>query len=649
MIQTGTILNRRYEIVRLIAEGGMGAVYEGRDLKFGGGPVAIKRCLMTGEAMQRAFVREAELLANLSHPGVAKARDLFAEPDGQYLVMEFIPGSDLEQILSDRGAAVSTEVALKWMDQALDALSYMHSRRPPVIHRDIKPSNLKLTPSGHVILIDFGLAKGNGTTSLAGYSANYAPLEQFQGEGTDARSDLYALGATLYRLLTGRAPESALERVKQIAKHQRDPLLSVNIINPLVPEAVAQVVWDAMALELEDRLQSANEMRRRLREADKAVASSYQWAYTPTECDQAFEKISKPRRVIADGRSTVPFTERLSQATPSPHGSVAIRSTPVSQVAVETSKISLKAVVTAPASQVVVETGKTGPKAVVTAPASQVAVETGKKAPKYAIGKYILASGCLVTLLFLVVAGNSYRNWRFERARVEQQETERHTELSRQEELLNVAVQQRVEQPQQTEPQNSANQEGLSQKQAEDQESMETARRRREVATREAERQRQAATAREADRLRQEIVARELEKQKQDAAARELEKQKQEAATRELEKQKAAWEAERLKQQAAAREAEKQKQEAATRELEKQKAAWEADRLKAAREAEKQRAAWEADRLKAAREAEKQRQEAAARAAEFEKQKEKSEAAARKANKEAKEVKKQKKREEEKK
>jgi serine/threonine protein kinase len=587
MVQTGTVLNGRYEVVRLIAEGGMGAVYEGRDLKFGGGPVAIKRCLMTGEAMQRAFVREAKLLANLSHPGVAKARDLFARTDGQYLVMEFIPGSDLEQILSDRGAPVSTKVALEWMDQTLDALSYMHGLRPPIIHRDIKPSNLKLTPSGHVILIDFGLAKGTGTTSLAGYSANYAPLEQLQNEGTDARSDLYALGATLYRLLTGRAPESALDRVKQIAKYRRDPLLRVNIINTLVPETVAQVVWDAMAIEPEDRLQSANEMRTRLREAGDSLASSYQWAYAPTEGDHVFGKSSKTQSFIADGRSTVPFTERLPRPTPSPNGSVAAISAP-----------------------------------------SNIDVETGKTGPKYPVGKYISASCCLVALLFLGVAGNSYRNWRVERARVEQEEAERRVELSRKQELLNVAEQQRVEQPQQTEPQNSVNQEALNQKQAEDKAWMETARRRREAKAREAERQRQAAAAREAERLRQAAATREADRLRQEIVAREAERQKQEAATRELEKQK---------------------QEATTRELEKQKAAWEAERQQAAREAEKQRANWEADRQKAAREAERQRQEAAVRAAEFAKQKEKADAAARKMEKEAREAKKQKKREEEKK
>ena len=315
MIQTGTVLNGRYEIVRLIAEGGMGAVYEGRDQKFGGGPVAIKRCLMTGESMQRAFTREAELLANLSHPGVAKARDLFAEADGQYLVMEFIPGRDLEQVLEERGGPISTEIALEWMDQVLDALSYMHGRRPPVIHRDIKPSNLKLTPSGHLMLIDFGLAKGNGTTSLAGYSVNFAPLEQLQGEGTDPRSDLYALGATMYRLLTGRAPESSLDRVKLIAKHHCDPLVSAHLVNPQVPESVAEVIRDAMALDLEDRLGSANEMRERLRQAGGDLALNYSMASAPTLCDLQTERLSRPGSAFAHGRATSPASEKFPSAS----------------------------------------------------------------------------------------------------------------------------------------------------------------------------------------------------------------------------------------------------------------------------------------------------------------------------------------------
>lgn len=628
MVETGKILNGRYEIVRLIAEGGMGAVYEGRDLKFGGGPVALKRCLMTGEAMQRAFVREAELLANLSHPGVAKARDLFAEPDGQYLVMELIPGNDLEQMLSDLGGPVPTEVALEWVDQALDALCYMHKRQPPVIHRDIKPSNLKLTPSGHIMLIDFGLAKGNGTTSLAGYSANFAPLEQLQGDGTDARSDLYALGATLYRLLTGRAPESALDRVKQIAKYQRDPLLSVHTINSHVPMVVADVIRDAMALEPEDRLQSADEMRRRLREAGDSMSPSFQWAHATTEYDQLVEKNSRGRSVANTGKSTIPFTERLGQATSRAN------STP--------------GVVTA--SQLAARTNKTAPSyagatpSIPPSPASQIAVEASHNRPKSANGKYILASGCLVTLLFLGVGGASYKNWRAGQAQVQQSAIAQAKDAPQQEDSLKVAVQQLVEQPAQAETQDAANQEDLKQKQAEDQASLETARRRREAAMREAERQKQIASAREAERLKQEAAIRETERLRQEAAAaREAERLRQEAAARETEK---------LRQEAAAaREAERQRHEAAARELEKQKSAWEAERLKAAREAEKQKAAWEAERLKVARDAERQRKESAAREADAAKQKEKADAASRKSEKEAKdfkEEKKQKKRDEEK-
>src|SRR5262245_15026447 len=322
MLQTGTILNQRYEIVRLIAEGGMGAVYEGRDLKFSGSPVAIKRCLLSGEATHRAFTREAELLANLSHPGVPKVRDLFAEAEVRYLVMEYIPGRDLEEILNDRGAAIPTEDALGWMDQALDALSHMHSQRPPVIHRDIKPSNLKLTPSGHVMLIDFGLAKGNGKSSLVGYSANYAPLEQLQGDGTDAQSDLYSLGATMYRLLTGQEPASALERVKQMAKDHRDPLLRVNAINNRAPAAVAQVIWEAMALEREDRLRSADEMRRRLREAGKSLASNFQQAYTPTEAFQGADNNSSVYKVNTTATSAARSSAEAPQKSSAVSGHV---------------------------------------------------------------------------------------------------------------------------------------------------------------------------------------------------------------------------------------------------------------------------------------------------------------------------------------
>lgn len=625
MVQTGTVLNGRYEIVRLIAEGGMGAVYEGRDLKFGGGPVAIKRCLMTGEAMQRAFTREAELLANLSHPGVAKARDLFAEPDGQYLVMEYIPGSDLEQILNERGRPIALENALEWADQVLDALSYMHGRRPPVIHRDIKPSNLKLTPSGHIMLIDFGLAKGNGTTSLAGYSVNYAPLEQLQGEGTDPRSDLYALGATLYRLLTGRAPESALDRVKLLAKAHRDPLVSAHLINPLIPESVAQIIQHAMAIEIEDRLPSAIEMRDRLRQAGGFLALNYQSASAPTQYDQFTEKLPNMGSVLASGRSTIRFDGNVLSTTPSLNRSVP----PVSVVSGASS------------SQPVVEASQPVRSTVVNTVHEQAVAASSPAARGRSVGKYVVATCCLVSLLFLGVAANGYRNWRNAKTIEQQPQAE---QLAATLQPAQIPVQASPS----PEPQHLVSQPQNEQKAVDDSAALEIARRK---ALREAELQRQEAI-REANRMKQEAAMREAERLKQEAAMREAERQKHELAARELDKQKAAWEAEKLRQQLMAREAERQKQDAAAREHEKQKAAWEAERQKAARESEKQLAALEAERLKAAREAEKQRQESAARAAAYAKQQEKATAAAKKAEKEAKEAKeakKQKKDEEEKK
>ena len=271
-----TILQGRYRIIRQLGRGGMGAVYEAMDERLSR-TVALKETLAESLELKRAFEREARLLANLRHPVLPKVIDHFTEDDGQFLVMEFIPGSDLGELLSRRAQPFSPAEVLRWADDLLDALDYLHTHEPPVIHRDIKPSNLKLTAQGKIVLLDFGLAKGfagqmtrtNSGLSVVGYTLNYAALEQIQGERTSPRSDLYSLAATLYQFLTGRAPEDALKRAADMFDDKEDPLPPVNQVNAEVPEGFANVLMQALSLKPSLRPASAAEMRAAI--SDKAV------------------------------------------------------------------------------------------------------------------------------------------------------------------------------------------------------------------------------------------------------------------------------------------------------------------------------------------------------------------------------------------
>lgn len=268
MSATADLLQQRYELVRLIAQGGMGAVYQGRDWRLGGSLVALKQSRFVDEQMRAVFEREANLLARLSHPCLPKVRDLFTSEYGQYIVMEFIPGHDLEEALQQHQQPIQPSTVLAWADQILDALEYLHSSQPPVIHRDIKPNNLKLTPQGHLMLLDFGLSKGETASfSVHGYTSAYAPIEQIRNSGTDARSDIYSLGATLFRLLTNRLPENAITRLEAIALGQPDPQRLAHELNPNVPLLVSHVLNRAMQLNRDARFHNAREMRLSLRMA----------------------------------------------------------------------------------------------------------------------------------------------------------------------------------------------------------------------------------------------------------------------------------------------------------------------------------------------------------------------------------------------
>jgi serine/threonine protein kinase len=277
MLEPDALLQNRYKIIRPIGKGGMGAVYLAIDQRLGH-TIALKESFFAEDYMRKAFEREARLLAGLRHTALPRVSDHFTEGEGQFLVMEFIPGDDMAELLARRGQAFSTAEVLGWADQLLDALDYLHTQEPPIIHRDIKPQNLKLTGRNQIILLDFGLAKGaaagmtrvSSMGSVFGYTATYASLEQIQGAGTDPRSDLYSLGATLYHLLTNAAPVDAVTRATASVNGDPDPLCPAHELNRALTPQISAVLAKALALKRNDRPASAEELRRMLREAGQA-------------------------------------------------------------------------------------------------------------------------------------------------------------------------------------------------------------------------------------------------------------------------------------------------------------------------------------------------------------------------------------------
>lgn len=275
MIEHNAVLVNRYRIERKLGQGGMGAVYLAVDERLNN-HVALKEAIFDRERqdLRRAFRREAQILNKLKHTALPKVIDYFEYGAAECLVMEYVSGEDLAEVLQRNGRPFPVHQVLGWADEILDALAYLHSSYPPVIHRDIKPHNLKLTLEGDIVLLDFGLAKRSRmsqstatTVSLLGGTPHYASLEQLNGQGSDARSDLYSLAATLYTLLTYKLPIDACVRGVALVNNQPDPLPPVHSVNPAVPEAVSAVIHAAMALRRDSRPESAASMQRALHDA----------------------------------------------------------------------------------------------------------------------------------------------------------------------------------------------------------------------------------------------------------------------------------------------------------------------------------------------------------------------------------------------
>jgi eukaryotic-like serine/threonine-protein kinase len=257
--EVGDVLNNRYCIEKIIAQGGMGAIYLALDESLNV-KVAVKENLFPSEESTRQFRREATILAGLRHPNLPRVTDHFIIHDqGQYLVMDYIEGEDLKERL-DKLGQLSEKEAITIGAKVCDALSYLHTRQPAIIHRDIKPGNIKITPEGEVYLVDFGLAKQTQpgqvtTTGAQALTPGYAPPEQY-GQGTDPRSDIYSLAATLYTALCKSIPEEGMARLMGNAT-----LTPIHYHNPEISDSTSEAIEKALSIKREDRFQDAGEFK----------------------------------------------------------------------------------------------------------------------------------------------------------------------------------------------------------------------------------------------------------------------------------------------------------------------------------------------------------------------------------------------------
>lgn len=279
----GRRLRKRYIIQKKIARGGMGRVYLAKDTDERDN-VAIKYIPYSTVAPKNRPLFEASVLMPLDHPNLPKVRDVFRDHKGHYLVMDYISGDTLTDLVKKNGP-LSAERAARYVMSVLDVLTYLHAQEKPIIHRDIKPSNLKLNRNRKLMLVDFGIAKKFHPDEKTRFEVRnartrgYAPPEQFQIDqtdgyskrGTDPRSDLFALGGVLHYLLTGKTPPP-VENHLPTRQYHVDPRSE----NPAVPDPLAQVVITATRMNKEYRYNSAQEMQHALKQALLLSTGSYQ-------------------------------------------------------------------------------------------------------------------------------------------------------------------------------------------------------------------------------------------------------------------------------------------------------------------------------------------------------------------------------------
>ena len=291
MLSKGQKINDRYEIIKTIGEGGMANVYLADD-KILERKVAIKVLrgdLSSDEKFIRRFKREALSVSNLSHPNIVEVYDVGEEDGNYYIVMEYIEGKTLKQLLQKRGALTLTEV-IDIMSQLTDGLSHAHEAY--IIHRDIKPQNIMIEDNGLIKITDFGIAMALNSTQLTQTnsvmgSVHYLPPEQAQGKGSTIKSDIYSLGILMYELLTGSVPYKGDTAVEIALKHMKEKLPSIRKQNPTIPQSVENIVIKATAKNPKNRYDSVRDMYNDIKECmDKTNEKRISFDYPENDLEE---------------------------------------------------------------------------------------------------------------------------------------------------------------------------------------------------------------------------------------------------------------------------------------------------------------------------------------------------------------------------
>lgn len=308
-LSVGTVVNARFQILRIVGQGGLGTVYQVRDTVYGQGNVyALKELIDQSSGARKQFVQEARWLQALDHPNIPKVRQYFEWNGRLYLVMDFVDGENLDQKLRRAGGAGLPELqVLQWILPICDALGYLHRQQPPLLHRDVKPANIIVNAYGHPVLVDLGIAKehGPGANQTATFvrkagTEGYAPPEQYTSAGQPGPwSDVYSLGATLYELLSGSISPTAVERIALDT-----PLVPLGERNPAISSPVSAAVGKALSIRPGDRFQRVVDLAAFLRTA--ATHGSGAGAFQPSPPLPSTQRPFTPRTFSGPMSSSPP-------------------------------------------------------------------------------------------------------------------------------------------------------------------------------------------------------------------------------------------------------------------------------------------------------------------------------------------------------